>query len=179
MKAPGGTSTRPTTDRVREAVFDALSARFSNDFSSERVLDAFAGSGALGIEALSRGAAQATFVEKSRRAGELLKTNLAGFGATQRATVVTGDVLSLAGRMPGGPFTLILLDPPYTLDAAVVEGFLRVAAEAGEVAPGAWVTWEHATGQPARWPVGYEMDAVKRYGSTEIEFGRMRGDRTS
>lgn len=111
---PEGETTRPTADRVREAVFNSL---YSLDAIEEsRVLDAFAGSGALGIEALSRGADHVTFVESDRRALEALRANLDELGLVERSTVVPGDGVA-ATHAAGGRYDLVLLDPPYDFEA--------------------------------------------------------------
>ena len=170
ITAPKGNATRPTTDRVREALFSALVARLGSDLGGGRVLDAFAGSGALGLEALSRGAKHVTFVEHDRRAAAALTDNLNALGGGKTSNVVTGDVFSLAGRGIGGPFTLILLDPPYTLDGARTAGLLDALAASGSLAEGAFVTWEHGRGQDISWPEGFVPVTRKRYGSTEIDF---------
>jgi 16S rRNA (guanine966-N2)-methyltransferase len=110
IEAPPGNDTRPTTDKVREAVFNALG---SLDLVRDaRVADLFAGSGALGIEALSRGAAHCTFVERDRSALRVLRDNLDHLGVADRARVVAGDAIATAG----GDFDLVLADPPYQFD---------------------------------------------------------------
>jgi 16S rRNA (guanine966-N2)-methyltransferase len=175
LKAPAGSRTRPTTDRVREALFSALAARLGTDLSEAVVLDAFAGSGALGLEALSRGARSAVFVEDDRRALAALRANVGALGATDRCRVLSANLFTLAERGFHERFSLILLDPPYTLDAARVSTVLARLARAGSVVPGAVVSWEHRDDADAVWPDGYEPDARKRYGSIEIEiavFGR-------
>jgi 16S rRNA (guanine966-N2)-methyltransferase len=107
LKAPPGRATRPTADRVREALFSIL-----GPVEGLAVLDLFAGSGALGIEALSRGAASATFVERDRRTAQLIRDNLADLG--EQAEVVTADALRWLRRPPpGAAYDLVLLDPPY------------------------------------------------------------------
>jgi 16S rRNA (guanine966-N2)-methyltransferase len=108
LQAPAGSRTRPTADRVREAVFSML-----GDLGGARVLDLYAGSGALGIEALSRGAQSAVFVERDRRALAAIRRNLDAVGA--EATVLARDALSVLGE-EGGPYDLVFCDPPY--DAA-------------------------------------------------------------
>ena len=108
LVAPRGTGTRPTADRVREALFSML-----GDVSGARVLDLYAGSGALGIEALSRGAAEAVFVERDRRAIATIRRNLEALGVT--ATVVQGDALAFIIREDQRPFELVFCDPPYDL----------------------------------------------------------------
>ena len=170
ITAPKGSATRPTTDRVREALFSALVARLGTDLGGGRVLDAFAGSGALGLEALSRGASHATFVEHDRGAVAALKDNLRSLGADGISNLITGDAFSLAERGIGGPFALILLDPPYTLDGARTAALLGALAASGSLVDGAFVTWEHAKGQDIAWPEGFVPVTRKRYGSTEIDF---------
>jgi 16S rRNA (guanine966-N2)-methyltransferase len=113
--APDGRDVRPTPDRVRESMFNALQSLDAID--GARVLDLFAGSGALGIEALSRGAAHATFVERDRNARTIIETNLRSTGLVDRATVVGRDAASfLVGAAASPPFDLALLDPPYAFD---------------------------------------------------------------
>lgn len=112
IDAPPGSSTRPTSDRVRESIFNALG---SLDLVVDAtVLDLFAGSGALGIEALSRGAAHATFVESDRRAVAVIRANLERCGFTDRSTVVVADARSFVSRQPH--VDLALVDPPYAFD---------------------------------------------------------------
>ena len=113
LEVPEGETTRPTSDRVREAVFNSL---YSLDvIDGAEVLDAFAGSGALGIEALSRGAARATFVESDRDALAALRRNVAGLGLDGRATVVPGDGVAVV-QAAHDRYDLVLLDPPYTFE---------------------------------------------------------------
>lgn len=134
------------------------------------LLDAFAGSGALGLEALSRGAERATFIERDRDALRALKSNIALLGLEAQASVLGSDALSLAGRgVPGGPFTLILLDPPYTLDQTTVLGFLGELARSCVMAPGAIISLEHSAGTTVDWPEAFEVLSSKRYGSTAID----------
>lgn len=104
--APKGTATRPTADRVREALFSIL-----GDVSGAVVLDLYAGSGALGIEALSRGAAAATFVDRDERAIAAVRANLEAFGAVAR--VVRSDAIAFLGRHEGAMYDLVFADPPY------------------------------------------------------------------
>jgi 16S rRNA (guanine966-N2)-methyltransferase len=109
LQAPAGSETRPTSDRVREALFSIL-----GDVSGDRVLDLYAGSGALGIEALSRGAAGAVFVERDRRAADAIRANLRTVGHSS-AKIHAGDALAwLARAHAEGPFDLVFADPPYS-----------------------------------------------------------------
>lgn len=161
---------RPTSDRVREAAFSTLAGAVPD----ARVLDLYAGSGALGIEALSRGAASAVFVDSDRDAVETVRANLALTRMDDRATVVRSDVSNflLAGRPPGdpGPFDLVLLDPPYAEDAPVDD--LQVLVSKGFLAAEAWVVLE--TGGPdAPPPVeGLELVSLRRYGDSTLIFLR-------
>ena len=138
IKAPGGRGVRPTTDRVREAWMSALGGRLDG----LTVLDLFAGSGALGLEALSRGAAYAAFVEIGRQSLNSLEENLRIVDARARATVVKADALKFVRRLPAGAFDLALADPPYGEGraAALLERFAEVP-----FARELWV--EHRTGE--------------------------------
>lgn len=117
LKAPKGDLTRPTGDRTRETLFNMLASRLG-DFEGLRVADLFAGSGALGIEALSRGAAHCLFVEQDQAALDAIRTNIQSFDARSRAVVQAGSVMSLAPARE--PYDLLLLDPPYETGAASV-----------------------------------------------------------
>lgn len=134
LEAPLGMTTRPTADRVRETLFSMLASRLGS-FEDLRVADLFAGSGALGFEALSRGAAHATFVENDAAAAAVIRRNAAKLGAD--VTVLGGSALALPGS---APFDLILADPPY----AAGSGSHVVASvdAAGWLAPGGWLSIE-------------------------------------
>jgi 16S rRNA (guanine966-N2)-methyltransferase len=114
LRAPAGAATRPTSEKVREAVFNILGS-----VEGDRVLDLFAGSGALGIEALSRGAAHATFVDAARPALTAIRGNLRELDLEDRATVIPGDAIASAARhQPAGPWRLVFVDPPYRSELA-------------------------------------------------------------
>lgn len=171
VRAPRGDSTRPTTDRVREAVFSAIEAQV--DLTGARVLDAFAGSGALGLEALSRGAAHAVFVERDRAAASLIRQNAADLGATADCTVVVGDVFALAAsrRLCDEPFSLILLDPPYRIGSPEVTGLLRDLGGCGCISDGALVVYEHGADAGPVALAGVRVLSSKRYGSIAVDIG--------
>jgi 16S rRNA (guanine966-N2)-methyltransferase len=171
IKAPAGETTRPTTDRVREAVFSSIASIAGSDLGGGVVLDAFAGSGALGLEALSRGCTHAVLSEQDRNALATIRANVVALGAAADTTVVTGDVLALAGRsgLPRAPYSLLLLDPPYRLDAARVGLLVATLAENGQLEDGAVVVWEHAAGTHIEWPAGFSSEKRKRYGTTEVD----------
>ena len=171
LTAPKGDGTRPTTDRVRESTFSALTSRLGANLGGGAVLDAFAGTGALGIEALSRGCASATFVEADRSVTRVLRKNLESLGAQGRARVVESDVLALArrGAVPGGPFALLLLDPPYRLAWCDIEGLTSALVRDGLLVDGAVVVYEHARAMAAEWGSGFDLLTRKTYGKTDVD----------
>jgi 16S rRNA (guanine966-N2)-methyltransferase len=170
LSAPPGTDTRPTTDRVREALFSALSSRLGADLGAPRVLDPFAGSGALGLEALSRGAVEVTFAERDRAARQCLNANIASLGVGDRAHVLPADAFSLAKRgLPGGPFALLLLDPPYRIPSAEVAALIEGFAASGALAADCVVTWEHSAAVDLLWPEGFSVVSSKRYGDVAVD----------
>lgn len=175
LAAPPGRKTRPTSDRVREAVFSIVESRFGR-LDGQSVLDLFAGSGALGIEALSRGAEWATFVESDPAAVRTVVENLKRLGLDGSAAVLRADVLRLdPGDLPGGPFSLLLADPPYRIEPhEVLRVFERLAA-AGGLVPGAVVVYEAGSTAVVSWPQGFEGAVEKRYGSTRLAIARWRG----
>lgn len=165
LVAPTGRGTRPTADRVREAVFSSLQAVIVGT----RVLDLYAGSGAMGIEALSRGAATATFVERDRRACATIRDNLATTRGGDRADVVSRDVRSAVPDLAtaGATFDLVFLDPPYRVDPGELREVL--AAVPGVLAPGGLVRLEQAAkGPDADWPESLLVTRERRYGDTWI-----------
>lgn len=170
IQAPPTTDTRPTTDRVREALMSSLVSA-AGAFGGLRALDAFAGSGALGLEVLSRGADRVTFFETDRRALSTLRSNIVSLDVASSTRVVQGDVRAAArrGTVAGGPFSLILLDPPYRLGTSEVYGLLSDLAGSGALADEAWVSYEFhdpdfaADLEP---PDGFTTVARKRYGTT-------------
>lgn len=152
--APAGTETRPTSNRAREALFSMLTSRVG-DFEGLKVADLFAGSGSLGLEALSRGAAHCTFVETDREALEAIKTNVAKMGA--EATVRAGT----AENFHGGPFDLVFCDPPY------LSGLGHKALARITVASGGWASIETARTEDVV-VEGYAVDTVRKYGKAKI-----------
>lgn len=159
---------RPTQDRVRESLFNILSGgRLGDPVPGARVLDLFAGTGALGLEALSRGAACALFVDEGNRSNALLRRNLELFGLKAEARLLRRDVRRL-GPCAEPAYDLVFLDPPY--GKALGEAALRAAREGGWIAPGALVVWEENT--PIALPEGFELLDSRRYGDTTISFLR-------
>ena len=158
LVAPPGGTTRPTGDRTREALFSMLTSRLGG-FEGLRVADLFAGTGALGLEALSRGAAHCTFVEQDRAALDALATNVAKLGAN--AEIVARS----AARFAGGPFDLVLVDPPYG------SGLGGQALTSIGLAPGGWASLETAAGEEAAVP-GFTVVAERVHGKARISLLR-------
>ncbi len=174
LEAPEGLHTRPTTDRVREALFSSLFSQMGS-FEGVRVLDAFAGSGALGLEAMSRGAAQAVFYETDSRAARAVEANIAACGlSAPRCELHRCDVLKAPLPAGGAPFGLVLLDPPYATPAREVLGLLERLAAAGALAPDAVAVYEHdardaESVRAAAAAAGFAA-ASRRYGKTSVSF---------
>ena len=175
IESPKGTHTRPTQDRVREALFSMIESRLGN-LANVSVLDAYAGSGALGLEALSRGAAQVVLCEIDPGAARTLQDNVRALDRDGRCRVIKGDVHSLAqrGLLPG-PFTLLLLDPPYRISKSEVRALIEALVASGAVAEDALIVWEHGSGEPPQWPVGITEIARKRYGTTTVSLAEVAG----
>lgn len=162
-----GRGTRPTTDRVRESLFNLLAARI--DFAGLHVLDLYAGSGALGLEALSRGAASALFVESDAKAAAVITQNIASLGA-RGASVRRGSVAAVLAAGGARPVDLVLADPPYELDDAQVSDMLVALDAGGWTMPGTVAALERAASGPEiRWPDGWSGWSARRYGDTRIE----------
>lgn len=160
--------TRPTTDRVRESLFNVLQARM--DLGGIAVLDLYAGSGALGLEALSRGASSALLVESDRRAAAVIESNIAALGA--RGAVVRRSPVDKLVQSSGRPVDLVFADPPYEVDAGAIERVLAALLANGWVRSGALAVIERAAGGPAiGWPDGWVAEEERRYGDTRLEFG--------
>ena len=153
--APPGEATRPTADRTREALFSMLTSRLGS-FEELRVADVFAGTGALGLEALSRGAARCTFVERDRDALAALKANIDKLGADG-----TDIRAQAAESFAGGPFDIVFMDPPY--GSGLAQKILpRLALD-----PGAWVSVETAYNEDVNVP-GFDADAVRTHGKAKL-----------
>jgi 16S rRNA (guanine966-N2)-methyltransferase len=160
IEAPAGEATRPTSDRAREGLFSMLASRVG-DFEGLRAADLFAGTGALGLEALSRGAAHCTFVEKDRTALDTLKRNLARLGAADRADVRAQAVEHVSA--PARPFEIVFMDPPY--GAGLAQAALDRAS--AWLAPGGWLSVE-LHGEDLALPEGLEPDATRRFGKATL-----------
>lgn len=168
LHTPKGALTRPTSDRTREALFSSLVAR--GVVKGARVLDLFAGSGALGIEAISRGAARAVLVDRDRSAVSAMKRSLGDLGL-RSARVVARDV----GAFVGGPaeaFDLVFLDPPYDLTEELLGRILERLTD-GWLAEDAVVVVERSARSPEpTWPAGLELEQTRTYGETAIHIAQ-------
>jgi len=159
--------TRPTTDRVREALFNVLSARL--DLHGAAVLDLYAGSGALGLEALSRGAATAVFVESDHKAAAVIGQNIAALGVVG-ATLRRGAVASVLAAGTDHPVDLVFADPPYDVGEAEVNEMLTALTEGGWTTEGSVAVVERAAAGPElTWPGGWQPWQARRYGDTRLQ----------
>jgi 16S rRNA (guanine966-N2)-methyltransferase len=171
LAVPPGTSTRPTSDRAREGLFASVLSELGS-LDDKRVLDLYAGSGAVGLEALSRGAAHVLLVESDARAAGVIKANVATVGMSG-ATVVTDRAERLLARPPASTdrYDLVFADPPYAVTPAAVGRVLTLLA-AGWLAAGALIVVERATRSgPLEWPPGYLPGNSRRYGEATFWYG--------
>ena len=178
LEAPGGMALRPTADRTREALFNILcqgkldwrpnKQDGDNPLTGARALDAFAGTGALGLEALSRGAGFVTFMENQAAALNACQTNIEALGEAAQAELLRGDVLRPPKAM--APCELVLMDPPYNQDLAPPA--LAALQGAGWLAPGALATIELMAKEPLTPPEGFEILDERKYGKARLVFLR-------
>ena len=177
LAVPDGRDTRPTSDRAREGLFATISS-IAGPLDGARVLDLYAGSGAVGLEALSRGAGHVLLVEQGARAVRVIKENISSIGLPG-AVLVTDRVERVLARGPDGDrYDVVFADPPYALADAAVERVLALLADAGWLAPGALVVVERATRSgPVSWPDGFVPDRERRYGEATFWYGLARQPR--
>ncbi|WP_016698858.1 16S rRNA (guanine(966)-N(2))-methyltransferase RsmD [Actinoalloteichus spitiensis] len=166
--------TRPTSERVREALFSALVARM--ELEGARVLDLYAGSGALGLEALSRGAEHVTFVEANRRAADVLRRNVTDLGLRARSEVVLGTVPAAVAGRPAEGYDLVLADPPYDLPPGDLNATLAALAAGGWVVPEGLLVIERAARSPEpEWPADHRALRTAKYGDTVLYWAERDG----
>jgi 16S rRNA (guanine966-N2)-methyltransferase len=171
LLVPRGLATRPTSDRARETLFALL-----GDLEGRHFLDLFAGSGAVGIEALSRGAQRVCLVESARAALTALRANLHAIGPATPTEVMPRPLPAAVDRLEG-PFDVVFLDPPYAEEILVTTTLGRVVA-AGLVSPGGVVVVEHAARHPPALPAGLTATATRRVGDTAFTFAHRVDDET-
>ena len=182
LSVPGGRETRPTSDRAREGLFATISS-IVGSLAEARVLDLYAGSGAVGLEALSRGAAHVLLVEAATRAGRVIRENIESLALPGAEVIVdrVERVLTRGPSAPDGPgvdarYDVVFADPPYALDGEEVSAMLTALADRAWLAPGALVIVERATRSgPVRWPAGYVQDRARRYGEATFWYGLAAG----
>ena len=172
LAVPGGRDTRPTSDRAREGLFATITS-ITGSLAGARVLDLYAGSGAVGLEALSRGAGHVLLVESGGRAVRVIRANIEAVGLPG-AEVITDRVERVLTRGPvGGRYDIVFVDPPYALADDEVARMLTALADRGWLVPGALVVVERATRSgPVSWPAGFEPDRARRYGEATFWYGR-------
>ena len=176
LAVPPGMTTRPTSDRAREGLFATVTA-VRGPLTGAGVLDLYAGSGAVGLEALSRGAARAVFVESDPAAAKVIRANITAVGLPG-ARLVTGRVAVVLDRGPGDgpPFGVAIADPPYATAEREITGMLAALLAQGWLAAGALVAVERASRSgPVAWPVGYAPDRSRRYGEATFWYGLAAG----
>ena len=169
--APKSNAIRPTADRLREALFNILTHAYGDPISRARVLDLFAGTGALGIEALSRGAAFTLFIDDGAEARALLRENMTTLGLGGTSKVFRRDATKLGEPQPLPPFSLVFLDPPYGQGLAT--GALNSARAGGWLTPDALAVVEEATKAQFTAPEGFREIDRRRYDDTEFVFLRL------
>jgi 16S rRNA (guanine966-N2)-methyltransferase len=176
IAVPRGAATRPTSDRVREALFSAIES-WCGSLSGLRFLDLYAGSGAIGLEAWSRGAGVVSLVEQDRRNASLIESNAKSLGF-HRADVRAASVSAVIARQPAAPYDVAYLDPPYPLPDDAVVGDLEALRRNGWLVPGALVVVERSVrGGGVAWPEGYTAEKDRSYGDTALWFGHATSDR--
>jgi 16S rRNA (guanine966-N2)-methyltransferase len=173
LATPPGAGTRPTADRVREALFSSLVAA-AGSLHGWSVLDLYAGSGAVGLEALSRGAARATFVESQRAAAEVIRANARASGLPGASIVVRRVSAFVEGSPPSeAPYDLVFADPPYDLPGEELRTVVAALTAPGWLAPGALVVVERATrGGVMEWPAGLRADRSRAYGEGTLWYAQ-------
>ena len=171
LAVPDGRDTRPTSDRAREGLFATI-VSLTGSLDGARVLDLYAGSGAVGLEALSRGAEHVLLVESGSRAARVIRDNIEAIGLAG-AEVLTDRVERVLARGPEhGRYDVVFADPPYALAGDEVSAMLQTLSDHGWLAPGALVIVERATRSgPVSWPAGLQPDRTRRYGEATFWYG--------
>jgi 16S rRNA (guanine966-N2)-methyltransferase len=169
LTAPSSRSIRPTADRLRESLFNILQHAYGDPATGARVLDLFAGTGALGLEAISRGAAFALFVDDRAEARALIRANVEALGLGGITKIFRRDATNLGAAHPLEPFSLVFLDPPY--GKGLAEAALASARAGGWLTPDALIVVEEKTGL-FKTPIGFEEVERRAYDDTEFVFLR-------
>lgn len=170
LLSPSDESIRPTSDRAREAVFNILASRLSPNFDGLKVLDLFAGTGALGLEALSRGAATVVFVDTGAEARGLIRDHIEAFGAGGVAKLLRRDATALGPAGTMGPMDVVFLDPPY--GKGLGEQALTSLRDGKWLAPDATIVLEESADVVVSLPEGFALDDRREYGAAAVHFIR-------
>lgn len=173
LAGPNTGDIRPTSDRLREAIFNVLAHAYDDPIVDARVIDLFAGTGAMGLEAMSRGAAYALFVDDGAAARGLIRQNVEALGLGGATRLFRRDATRMGPAAPNGPFSLVFCDPPYGRDLAGPA--LASCTEGGWLNPGALVVVEENAAAELSWPSAFEPIERRTYGETQVAFGRYRG----
>jgi 16S rRNA (guanine966-N2)-methyltransferase len=172
LAVPDGRNTRPTSDRAREGLFATI-VSLTGSLAGARVLDLYAGSGAVGLEALSRGAEHVLLVESGSRAARVIRDNIEAIGLPGAEVLTDRTERVLAKNPDSGPYDVVFADPPYALAGDEVSAMLNALVKQGWLAPGALVIVERATRSgPVSWPAGLEPDRARRYGEATFWYAR-------
>jgi 16S rRNA (guanine966-N2)-methyltransferase len=171
LAVPSSQTIRPTADRLRESLFNILTHAYGDPIAGARVLDLFAGTGALGIEALSRGAAFALFIDERAEARALMRENVAALGLGGVSRIFRRDATRLGAAHPVEPFSLAFLDPPY--GQGLAEAALESARLGGWFTPGALIVVEEAADARFKPPESFDECERRRYDDTEFTFLRL------
>jgi 16S rRNA (guanine966-N2)-methyltransferase len=171
LATPAGQGTRPTSDRVREALFNTLDTMV--DLSGARVADLYAGSGAVGLEAASRGASHVLLVESDTRAARVARGNIAALDAGGVARVMIARVEQVVASAPDDPYDVVFADPPYAVPEGDIDAMLAALVANGWLAEEAVVVVERSSRGPAlTWVPGITGERSRRYGETTVWYGR-------
>jgi 16S rRNA (guanine966-N2)-methyltransferase len=175
LRTPHGDNTRPTSDRVREALFSAIESALGS-LSGLRFLDLYAGSGAVGLEAKSRGAGVVTLVEHDRRTASLIRDNAKALGFAD-VEVVASPVDRALAHEPRAPYDVVFADPPYLLTSEELEDAFVALRDHGWLDPGALMVVERGSRSGELvWPAGFKSNRSKRYGETTLWYGLAASD---
>ncbi|HEY0353489.1 MAG TPA: 16S rRNA (guanine(966)-N(2))-methyltransferase RsmD [Enterovirga sp.] len=173
LAGPTTDAIRPTSDRLREAIFNVLAHAYDDPITAARVIDLFAGTGAMGLESMSRGASYVLFVDGGAAARGLIRQNVEALGLGGATRLFRRDATRMGPAAPNTPFSLVFCDPPYGRDLA--RPALTSCAEGGWLEPGALVVVEEDAAAELSWPAGFEEIERRTYGDTQVAFGRYRG----
>lgn len=174
LDSPLDSSVRPTSDKIREAIASSVSSFFGLDLSCINVLDAFAGTGALGLELLSRGAAHATFIDKNKKSLQVLKNNISHLKIEPADyTVYHGDAVQVCSTI-GKHFDCVFLDPPYKLDPSLSAQVISVLLEVGNIDSNTLIVHERDSFADVLCVDGFEIFKTSKYGTTSVEYLKSR-----